>query len=50
MFSEEKWTMKILTKLLSKSQIQWLWFIGLWCGGLGIVLALSYIIKIAMGI
>ncbi len=24
---------------------QWLWFIGLWCGGLSTVLAFSYLIK-----
>lgn len=27
---------------------QWLWFIGLWCGGLSTVLAFSYLVKFMM--
>lgn len=42
--------MKPLTKLLTKSQKQWLWFIGLWFGGLASVFSLSYLIKIIMGL
>lgn len=35
---------------LSEKQKQWLWFIGLWCGGLASVFILAKIIKLAMGI
>lgn len=37
-------------KHLSKSQQQWLWFVGLWCGGLLSVASLGYVIKWAMGV
>ena len=34
----------------TKRQKQWLWFIGLWLGGLGSVMLLSSIIKFVMQI
>ena len=33
-------------KRLTKKQEQWAWFVGLWCGGLGAVLLLGYLIKL----
>ena len=35
---------------LSPKQRQWLWFVALWCCGLFSVFALSYVVRIAMGI
>ncbi len=35
---------------LNQRTRQWLWFIGLWSGGLASVLLLSYLIKWAMGV
>ena len=29
----------------TKKQRQWLWFVGLWCGGLIAVFLLSYLIR-----
>jgi len=46
MYSEVKAVMKAYTK----KQKQWLWFITLWLGGLGSVMLLSTIIKLAMRI
>ena len=37
-------------KPFTKKQQQWVWFIGLWCGGLTAVLLLSYIIRWMMRI
>ena len=37
-------------KLLTKKQQQWVWFIGLWCGGLTVVLLLAYLIRWMMRI
>jgi hypothetical protein len=37
-------------KALTKKQQQWAWFIGLWCGGLGAVLLLAYVIRWMMRI
>ncbi len=34
----------------TEKQRQWLWFILLWCGGLGSVMFLGLIIRTAMGI
>lgn len=45
--------MEIVDKLwsrLSKKQRQWAWFVILWCGGLGAVMLLGFIIRTAMGI
>jgi len=35
-------------KNLSIKQKQWLWFVGLWCGGLLTVSAIGYAIKFLM--
>lgn len=35
---------------LTKKQQQWLWFIGLWLGGLGSVLLVARIIRIMLGL
>jgi len=37
-------------RLLTKKQQQWVWFIGLWCGGLAAVLLLARIIRWLMRI
>jgi uncharacterized membrane protein len=37
-------------KALTKKQQQWAWFIVLWCGGLGAVLLLAYVIRWMMRI
>lgn len=42
--------LKTIWKKASPRQRQWLWFVGLWCGGLASVLVLAYVIRIAMGI
>ena len=34
----------------SKSQQQWLWFIGLWCAGFLTVAVIAKIIKLIMGV
>jgi hypothetical protein len=34
----------------SKKQHQWLWFIGLWCGGLAVVFLLASVIRWMMRI
>tara|TARA_B100000989_G_C19476862_1_gene443323 strand:+ start:210 stop:332 length:123 start_codon:yes stop_codon:yes gene_type:complete len=39
-----------MRKHLSKHQRQWAWFVLLWCGGLGSVMLLGYVIRLAMGI
>lgn len=41
---------KLLNKYLSPKQKQWAWFVILWCGGLGTVMLLGFIIRTAMGI
>lgn len=33
---------------LTTKQKQWLWFVGLWCGGLGAALLLGGAIKLLM--
>ncbi len=35
---------------LTEKRKQWLWFVGLWCGGLAAVSILGYGIKLLMGI
>ncbi len=35
---------------LTEKQQQWLWFVVLWCGGLGAVLLLAYLIRLMMRI
>lgn len=35
---------------ITKKQKQWLWFIGLWLGGLSVVLLLAVVIRWMMGI
>ena len=40
----------ILDKYLSPKQKQWAWFVILWCGGLGSVMTLGYLIRTMMGI
>ncbi|MFC1880366.1 DUF2474 domain-containing protein [Thermodesulfobacteriota bacterium] len=37
-------------KPLTKITTQWLWFVGLWCGGLTAVLLLAYMIRWLMQI
>jgi hypothetical protein len=37
-------------KRLTKKQLQWAWFVGLWCGGLTSVLLLGYVIRWMMGL
>jgi uncharacterized membrane protein len=37
-------------KPLTKKQRQWVWFIGLWCGGLAAVLLLAHLIRWMMRI
>lgn len=37
-----------LNARLSEKQRQWLWFVGLWCGGLLAVTTLGYAIKFLM--
>ena len=39
-----------LAKKTSPRQRQWLWFVGLWFGGLLAVSILAYAIRLAMGI
>ena len=34
----------------TEKQKQWLWFVGLWCGGLSAVMLLAYLIRLMMGI
>lgn len=34
----------------SETKRQWIWFILLWCFGLGVVMTMGYIIKFAMGV
>ncbi|MEM7047931.1 MAG: hypothetical protein AAF442_09865 [Pseudomonadota bacterium] len=41
---------KFLDKFLNPKQKQWAWFVILWCSGLGTVMLVGYIIRIAMGI
>ena len=36
-------------KRLTEKQAQWVWFVGLWCGGLGAVLLLAYAIRWMLG-
>lgn len=36
--------------MATENQKQWLWFVGLWCAGLGAVIILSFLIKLAMNI
>jgi hypothetical protein len=35
---------------LTEKQQQWIWFVGLWCGGLAAVLALAKMIRWLMRI
>lgn len=35
-------------KALTKKQKQWIWFVGLWCAGLGTVYLMSGIIRLLM--
>ena len=37
-------------KRLTEKQAQWVWFVGLWCGGLGAVLLLAHVIRWMLGI
>ena len=37
-------------RALTKKQQQWLWFVVLWCGGLGAVMLLAYLVRLLMGI
>jgi len=37
-------------KQLTKRTSQWVWFVGLWCGGLSAVLLMAYLIRWLMGI
>ncbi len=37
-------------KPITRKQRQWLWFISLWCGGLGSVFVLAYLIRWVMGL
>lgn len=37
-------------KALTRKQKEWLWFIGLWCAGLGAVYSLAYIIRLMIGL
>lgn len=37
-------------KPLTKKQQQWIWFVGLWCGGLAAVLLLAKLIRSLMQI
>jgi hypothetical protein len=41
---------KLLNKYCSPKQKEWAWFVILWCGGLGAVMLLGFIIRTAMGI
>jgi hypothetical protein len=37
-------------KTLTEKKRQWMWFAGLWCGGLAAVLLLAYLIRWMMRI
>ena len=37
-------------KRLTKKQVQWLWFLALWCGSLIVVFTVSYIIRLMMNV
>ena len=37
-------------KRLTKKQVQWAWFIALWCGGLMAVLTMSYVIRLMINV
>lgn len=42
---------RIINAINAKPKLkQWLWFAGLWCGGLGAALTLGYAIKLLMRI
>lgn len=35
-------------KRLTKQQSQWIWFVGLWCGGFVVVLLLAKLIRMIL--